>query len=89
MKIGMKGDMGVADKVVFLVLIVREARQNALIFSLRRLKVKDCNENRYEGGRGRCRQNGIFGLGITRTQRAQLRKERARTHLFAVYGGWK
>ena len=69
--------------------IVREARQNALIFSLRWLEVKDCNENRYEGGHGRCRQNGIFGLGITRMQRAKLCAKRARTHLFAVYGGWK
>ena len=69
--------------------IARKARQNALIRSLWWLEVKDCNENRYEGGHGRCRQNGVVGLGIARTHRVQLRKERARTHLFAVYGGWK
>ena len=63
MKIGMKGDMGVADKMALLVLgsqtravrvIAREARQKAVIRSLWWLEVKDCNENRHEGGHGRC-----------------------------------
>ena len=35
--------------------IVREARQNALIRSLWWLEVKDCNKNCHEGGHGRCR----------------------------------
>ena len=63
MKIGMKGDMGVADKMALLVLGSRErsallaskARQKAVIPSLWWLEVKDCNENRHEGGHGRCR----------------------------------
>ena len=55
MKITMKGDMGVADKMALLVLhIAREARQKAVIRSLWWLEVKDCNENQYEGGHGRC-----------------------------------
>ena len=44
--------------------IAREARQNALICSLWWLEVKDCNENRHEGGHWRCRQNGVVGFGI-------------------------
>ena len=63
MKIGMKGDMGVADKMALLVLIsracsariAREARQKAVIRSLWWLEVRDCNENCHEGGHGRCR----------------------------------
>ena len=60
MKIGMKEDMVVADEMSLLVLVLgfgiaREARQNALIRSLWWLEVKDCNENRHEGGHGRCR----------------------------------
>ena len=62
MKIGMKGDMGVADKIALLVwdraqaarVIAREERQKAVIRSLWWLEVKDCNENRHEGGHGRC-----------------------------------
>ena len=34
--------------------IVREARHKAVIRSLWWLEVKDCNENRHEGGHGRC-----------------------------------
>ena len=34
--------------------IARIARQNALIRSLWWLEVKDCNENRHEGGHGHC-----------------------------------
>ena len=78
MKIGMNGDMGVANQMALLVLglrvrsnvIAREAPQNALICSLWWQEVKDCNENRHEGGHGRCRQNGVVGFGIARAQRA-------------------
>ena len=48
----------------------REARQNALIRSLWWLEVKDCNENRHEGGHGHCRRNGVVGFGIARVQHA-------------------
>ena len=47
MKIGKKGDMGVADKMVLLV-----------------LRLRTCSARK-------------------------LRTKRARTHLLAVYGGWK
>ena len=54
--------MGDADEMALLVcrtaraahVIAREARQKAVIRSLWRLEVKDCNENRHEGGHGRC-----------------------------------
>ena len=57
--------------------IAREARQTALLHSLWWLEVKDCNENRHEGGHGRCRQNGVVGFGIVRAQRMYLRSKRA------------
>ena len=41
-------------------------RQNTLIRSLWWLELKDCNENRHEGGYGRSLRNGIVGFGITR-----------------------
>ena len=54
--------------------IAREARQNALIRSLRWLEVKDCNENRHEGGHGRCRRNGVVGFGIARVIAREARQ---------------
>ena len=78
MKIGMKGTWALLtkwrcwfwDTARAARVIAREARQNALICSLWWLEVKDCNENRHEGGHGRCRQNGIVSLGIALAQRA-------------------
>ena len=77
MKIGMKGDMGVADEMALLVLgsnkrrtahvIAREARQNALICSLWWLEVKDCNENRHEGEKGDADEMALL---VCRTARA-------------------
>ena len=67
--------------------IAREARHNALICSFWWLEVKDCSENWHEGGHGHCQQNCVVGLGIACAQCAYLRAKRARTHLFAVYGG--
>ena len=50
--------------------------------------MKDCNENRHEGGYERSLRNGIVGFGITRAECVILRKARQK-HLFAVYHGWK
>ena len=87
MKIGMKGDMGDADEMALLVcrtaraahVIAHEARQNALIRRLFWLEVKDCNENRHEGGYGRTLSIGIVGFGITCTECVILRKAHQKT----------
>ena len=62
MKIGMKGTWALLmkwrcwfwDRARAARVIARKARQNALIRSLWWLEVKDCNENRHEGGHGHC-----------------------------------
>ena len=58
MKIDMKEDMGNKmalrcwfwDRARAAQVFAGKARQDAQICSLWRLEVKDCNENRYEGG---------------------------------------
>ena len=52
--------------------ILRNAHQNTLICSLSWLEVRDCNGNWYEGGHGRCRQNGIVGFWVVRGHNCAL-----------------
>ena len=47
------------------------------------LEAKEGDENWHEGVDGHCRQNDIFGFGIARAQRAQLRMKRAQQALRA------
>ena len=79
--------MGVSDEMVLHVDACK-AHLNAFISSLLWLGVKDCNENLHEGGHWCCQQNGI-GFRLEHAQRAYLRLNHARMHLFAVYGGQK
>ena len=66
MEFDMKGEMGIADKMM-LQLIVNKANYNALISSLLWPEAKDCDGNWHEEG-GHCRQYDIITNGIMHTQ---------------------
>ena len=76
MKIGMKEEMGIANKMTSSDLESR-ARSTRFASTVTLLEATEGDENWHEGGDGHCRRNDIFRFGIARAQRALLRAERA------------
>ena len=72
MKIGMKEDMDIADKMTLSNLVSRSTHNYThakcalthLFAVFGRLEGKDCNDNLYEGGHGHCQRNNIIKFGI-------------------------